>query len=79
SYQLFYYFIKCKIDLPLQNIILISLNLKKETSIEIADAVEALFDNTKVFQKINGDLAGIFGTCGYGFNTINISTTSDIV
>ncbi|MBK2259815.1 anthranilate phosphoribosyltransferase [Francisella tularensis] len=79
SYQLFDYFIKGQIELPLQTSILIALKLKKETSIEIAAAVEALFDNTKEFPKIKGDLAGIVGTGGDGFNTINISTTAAIV
>ncbi|MDE4940833.1 anthranilate phosphoribosyltransferase, partial [Francisella tularensis subsp. holarctica] len=31
SYQLFDYFIKCQIELPLQTSILIALKLKKET------------------------------------------------
>ncbi|AHH47148.1 anthranilate phosphoribosyltransferase [Francisella tularensis subsp. holarctica PHIT-FT049] len=79
SYQLFDYFIKGQIELPLQTSILTALKLKKETSIEIAAAVEALFDNTKEFPKIKGDLAGIVGTGGDGFNTINISTTAAIV
>ncbi|MEY8766765.1 MULTISPECIES: anthranilate phosphoribosyltransferase [Francisella] len=79
SYQLFDYFIKGQIELPLQTSILIALKLKQETSTEIAAAVEALLDNTKEFPKINGDLAGIVGTGGDGFNTINISTTAAIV
>ncbi|EET20588.1 anthranilate phosphoribosyltransferase [Francisella philomiragia subsp. philomiragia ATCC 25015] len=79
SYQLFDYFIKGQIELPLQTSILIALKLKQETSIEIAAAVEALLDNTKEFPKINGDLAGIVGTGGDGLNTINISTTAAIV
>ncbi len=79
SYQLFDYFIKGQIELPLQTSILIALKLKQETSIEIAAAAEALLDNTKEFPKINGDLAGIVGTGGDGFNTINISTTAAIV
>ncbi|KYW85837.1 anthranilate phosphoribosyltransferase [Francisella hispaniensis] len=79
SYQLFDYFIKGEIELALQTSILTALKLKKETSTEIAAAVEALLDNTKEFPKIKGDLAGIVGTGGDGFNTINISTTAAIV
>ena len=79
SYQLFDYFIKDEIELALQTSILTVLELKKETSTEIAAVVEALLDNTKELPKINGDLAGIVGTGGDGFNTINISTTAAIV
>ncbi|BCD92247.1 anthranilate phosphoribosyltransferase [Francisella halioticida] len=79
SYQLFYFLIKGEVELALQTSILTALKLKKETPIEIAGAAKALVDNTKKFPKINGDLAGIVGTGGDGFNTINISTTAAIV
>ncbi|GAB4221926.1 MAG: anthranilate phosphoribosyltransferase [Francisella sp.] len=79
SYQLFNFFIKGQVDIPLQTSILIALKLKKETPTEISAATKALLDNTKKFPKIDGDLAGIVGTGGDGFNTINISTTAAIV
>ncbi|QIW11056.1 anthranilate phosphoribosyltransferase [Francisella sp. LA112445] len=79
SYQLFDYFIKGEIELPLQTSILTALKLKKETPLEIAAAAEALVDNTRGFPKIKEDLVDIVGTGGDGYNTINISTTSVIV
>lgn len=79
AYQLFEYFIKNKIELPLQTSILTALKLKNETLIEISAAATALIDNAKKFPKVNDNLVDIVGTGGDGFNTINISTTAAIV
>ncbi|AIT09560.1 anthranilate phosphoribosyltransferase [Candidatus Francisella endociliophora] len=79
AYELFSYFIKGQIELPLQTSIITALKLKKETPIEISVAANALLDNAKKFPKIDGDLVDIVGTGGDGFNTINISTTAAIV
>lgn len=79
AYELFNYFIKGQIELPLQTSIIIALKLKKETPVEISAAANALLDNAKNFPKIEGDLVDIVGTGGDGFNTINISTTAAIV
>ncbi|MED7788711.1 anthranilate phosphoribosyltransferase [Francisella sp. 19X1-34] len=79
SYKLFDFFIKGEIELPLQTSILTALKLKKETSLEIAAAAEALIDNSKGFPKNQGEIVDIVGTGGDGYNTINISTTAAIV
>lgn len=79
AYELFSYFIKGEIELPLQTSVITALKLKKETYIEISAAANTLLDNAKNFPKINGDLVDIVGTGGDGFNTINISTTAAIV
>ena len=79
SYQLFDYFIKGEILIPLQASILTALKLKKETPIEIAAAAKVLLTNSKKFPSIEGDVVDIVGTGGDGFNTINISTTAAIV
>lgn len=79
SYQLFDFFIKGEIELPLQTSILTALKLKKETPLEIAAAAKALVDNTRGFPEIKENLVDVVGTGGDGYNTINISTTSAIV
>lgn len=79
SYQLFDYFIKGKISVPLQASILTALKLKKETPIEIAAAAKVLLANSKKFPTIKSDVIDIVGTGGDGYNTINISTTAAII
>ena len=79
SYQLFDYFIKGEISVPLQASILTALKLKEETPIEIAAAAKVLLANSKKFPCMEYDVVDIVGTGGDGFNTINISTTAAII